>query len=213
MDDFPRKRGRRTALSAERIANEAMALVDEGGLDALSFRALAKRLKCEAMSIYHYYPSKQHLIDALMNICIAEIEIPPAGLSVRERLRLFSLSYRDVVLRHPGFAPIFTTHRLNHREGLALLDRCIGLIDSDNVTTEDKATMFRVLSYYVTGAAIDEALGYAKGPSAAEPVPFEEAKRDFPGILAVGAYFGRENHLKFYEVGLDVILDWIESKL
>ena len=56
---------KRPALSGERIATEAMALVDEGGIDALSFRTLAARLRCQAMSLYHYYPSKQHLIDAL----------------------------------------------------------------------------------------------------------------------------------------------------
>ena len=88
-DHTARKSGRRKKpdLSADKIAAEAMALVDESGLDGLSFRALGKRLGCEAMSLYHYYPSKQHLIDALVNICIAETPVPEPGPSPRERLK------------------------------------------------------------------------------------------------------------------------------
>lgn len=209
----PGKRRKREPLSAERIAAEAMALVDEAGLDALSFRALGKRLGCEAMSLYHYYPSKQHLIDALVNICLAETEVPPPGPSPRARIRQFCLNYRQTILRHPAFAPVLTTHRLNHREGLAMLDACIGMFESDRLDDQRKATLFRILSYYLTGAVIDEALGYAKGPSAADPVPFEEARRDFPGIMGVGAFFGREHHLRYFETGLDLILNWIEAEL
>lgn len=211
MTVSPKKK--RPALTAERIAAEAMALVDEGGLEALSFRSLAARLKCQAMSLYHYYPSKQHLIDALVNICLADAEIPGPELPLRERIHRFCLSYRDAVLRHPGFASIFTIHRLNHREGLAKLDACVRMFGDETVPYELRATLFRVLSYFITGAVLDEALGYAKGPSAANPVPADEARRDFPAIMGVGAHFGKDNHLKFYEAGLSVILDWIEAEL
>lgn len=206
---------KRRALSADRIAAEAMALVDEGGIDALSFRSLAARLKCQAMSLYHYYPSKQHLIDALVSICLAETPVPGPDLVFRARLHEFCLRYRATALRHPGFAQILTTHRLNHRDGLAWLDACVRMFDQPGcrLTKERTATIFRVLSYFITGAAVDEALGYAKGPSAAVPVPADEAKRDFPAILGIGAYFGKENHLGFYEEGLAVILDWIEAEI
>lgn len=60
---------------------------------------------------------------------------------------------------------------------------------------------------------LDEALGYARGPSAADPVPADEAQRDFPAILGVCAHFGKENHLRFFETGLDVLLDWVDGIL
>jgi len=212
-DQAPQKRRhRKPDLSAEKIAVEAMALVDEGGLDALSFRALGKRLGCEAMSLYHYYPSKQHLIDALVNICIAETPVPGPDFPSRARMTEFCLRYRATVLRHPGFAPVLTTHRLNHREGLAWLEAGLGILSDLHVGYDRKARFFRVLSYYLTGAVLDEALGYAKGPSAADPVPGEEYARDFPEILGVGAYFGPENHLDFFLTGLNVLLDWIERE-
>ena len=101
----------------------------------------------------------------------------------------------------------------NVLEGLALLENFVRILDTDRITTERKATFFRVLSYFVTGAVIDEALGYAAGPSAADPVPMDIARAEFPGVMAMGEFFGKDRHLFYFETGLDLILDWIGKEL
>jgi AcrR family transcriptional regulator len=151
MDDTPKRKSRKTrpALSADRIAAEAMALCDEAGFDAVSFRALGKRLGCEAMSLYHYFPSKQHLVDAMVNTCLAETPVPSPGPPARERMRALCHAYRATAVRHAGFAPILFTHRLNHREGLAWLDEVAGIFDDTRADDLRRATVFRVISYYL----------------------------------------------------------------
>lgn len=207
-----RKPRRKAALSAQQIASEALALVDDEGLDAFSFRRLARRLGCEAMSIYHYYSSKQHLMDAMVSICLSEVDDPDPDLPFREAMRKFAHSYRATVLRHPGFALVLVTHRLNHREGLDWLNRTVAIMGTD-VPLAKRAKFFRVFSYFMSGAVIDEAMGYAKGPSATEPYPFEDAKRDFPNIMALGTYFGPDNREAFFDIGMDLMLDWFEKEL
>lgn len=202
----------RPDLSADRIVTEAMALIDEGGMEALSFRALGKRLGCEAMSIYHYYPSKQHLIDALVTLCLNEIEIPEPGLSRRDHLRQFCLNWRATAIRHAAFAPILFTHRLNHPEALAWLDKSFEVFEGGTADTRTKATVMRVMAYYLNGAALDEALGYAAGPSAANPVPPGDMP-NYPHVMALGAHFGKENHDHFFHTGLDLLLDWADRVL
>ena len=54
-------RGRRTPLSRERILEEALRLVDEEGLRALTMRALGKRLGVDPMSVYNHVPGKAAL--------------------------------------------------------------------------------------------------------------------------------------------------------
>ena len=105
-----------------------------------------------------------------------------------------------------GFFQFVNTYRMNSRAGLALLDRILRAFEATGLGTEARARHFRVIGYYISGAALDEALGYARGPSAAEPVPEEEALRDFPAITAAGAYFGREHHAKTFEQGVEVLL-------
>lgn len=184
-------RRRKTPLSSERISAVAMDLVDEEGLDALSFRTLAKRLNCEAMSLYHYYPSKQHLVDALVSTCLPETHVPQKG-TPREHMEGLCLNYRATAIRHAGMAPYLFIHRLNHREGLDWLNRVAAIFDDSPAPVATKARVFRVISYFLTG---------------------DEAQRDFPSIVAFGAHFGKENHLAFFETGLNLLLDWMEREL
>ena len=55
-------------LSADIIATEALALVDELGESGLSMRTLAKRLGVSAMSLYTYFPSRNDLVDATLSL-------------------------------------------------------------------------------------------------------------------------------------------------
>ncbi|MCV2871734.1 TetR/AcrR family transcriptional regulator [Defluviimonas sp. WL0050] len=203
-------RSKRVPLSAERIAAEAMQLVDEAGLNGFSFRNLAARLGCQAMSLYHYYPSKAHLFEALIDICIAETPLPPEDLHWRERIFRFCLNYRDTALRHPGFFLYFATFRLNNASGLAFLDAIVKMMAGSGLEPKRLALHFRAISYYVTGAGVDESLGYAKGSSAVEPVPGDVAARDYPSIIGIGQYFGKAHHGEMFEHGLNELLDRME---
>src|SRR5882762_4708997 len=92
---------RGTALSRERIAAAAMALVDREGLAALSTRRLGEELGCEAMSIYHHFPSKAHLMDALVDLMLAKARVPAANQGEwLECLRQAAHNYRAMALMH-----------------------------------------------------------------------------------------------------------------
>ena len=63
-------------LTRDRIVEEAMALVDEEGPDALSMRRLAVRLGTSTMSTYHHLPDKRSLLEAIAEQVMAELETP-----------------------------------------------------------------------------------------------------------------------------------------
>jgi hypothetical protein len=71
------------------------------------------------------------------------------------------------------------------------------------------ARLFRVVGYYIAGAALDEAAGYAKGPSAMEPVPDDVAARDYPLITAVNPYFKPSEREASFALGLEILLGGI----
>ena len=60
-----------TKLSRETIINEALDLLDEVGLDAVSTRLLAKRLGVEQPSLYWHFRKKQDLLSAMANAAMA----------------------------------------------------------------------------------------------------------------------------------------------
>jgi len=106
-------------LSRERIAAAAMALVDREGLAALSTRRLGSELGCEAMSIYHHFPNKAYLMDALVDLMLAQARVPAADEGEwLERLRRaahgFRAMARTILDEHLGFRPDFIEHQLAH---------------------------------------------------------------------------------------------------
>src|ERR1700748_1436928 len=61
-------------LSRERVCAEALALVDDEGLEALTMRRLGARLGVEAMSLYRHVRNKADLLDALHGAGISHVE-------------------------------------------------------------------------------------------------------------------------------------------
>ena len=198
-------------LTGERIVRAAMALIDREGLDQLSFRRLAADLGCEAMSIYHHIPSKAHLMDALVDIMLAEIAVPAAGEKPDwlERMRLTAHSFRAMALKHPNFFSYFAVHRLNTLRGVTFIDAVIGILRTAGFPDGEAARYFREIGYYLMGAALDETAGYARGPSAVEPVSGEVIAASFPNLNAAAPFFQPTHFQKTFETGLEILLDGI----
>lgn len=94
------------SLTEQRIVAEAVALLDENGLDGVTLRKLAQRLGVQAPTLYWHLRNKAALITALAEAILAEQfdELHPPDPAVRwqdwlmelaERLRGALLAHRD----------------------------------------------------------------------------------------------------------------------
>ncbi len=97
----------RTPLSRERILTAAVAVADEGGIEALTMRGLADALDVEAMSLYYHVANKEVLLDGVAEVVVQEIiseiaDLPPATgpEDWKQAMRSRILRARDVMLRH-----------------------------------------------------------------------------------------------------------------
>ncbi|WP_432981106.1 TetR/AcrR family transcriptional regulator C-terminal domain-containing protein [Dactylosporangium sp. CA-233914] len=102
---MPRKRGERAGLTREQVLDAALALVDRAGLPALTMRALGAELGVEAMTVYHYVPSKEALIDGMVERLFTAAHPAEPGPDWREHLRRYAHDLRAALLRHPGILP------------------------------------------------------------------------------------------------------------
>ena len=197
----------RASLSRERIVAAALALVEQQGLPAFTIRRLGEALGCEAMSVYHYFPSKRHLLDALVEEVIAGVGEPPADLDPIARLRFLGWEYRAMAHRHPRFFPHVAVHRLNMPAGVAFIERILGHFRAALPDDRLAAQGFRIFGYYVIGAALDETAGYAAGPSAAEPVSDEFIDRECPLLATSAPHFKRPWFESTFELGFEMLLN------
>jgi AcrR family transcriptional regulator len=196
-------------LSAERIVAAALALIEAHGLPAFTFRRLGEALGCEAMSVYHYFPSKRHLADALVAHVLAGIGEPPVDLDAIGRLRFLGWEYRAMAHRHPRFFPHVALHRLNMPAGVAFIERILRHFHAALGDDRLAAQTFRILGCYVIGAALDETAGYAAGPSSSAPVTDDGIGRECPRLAASAPYFKREYFESTFELGLEMMLKGI----
>ena len=203
-----KRSGRRDGapLTRGRVIAAALAIVEADGLSGLSTRKLGQALGCEAMSIYHHFASKRHLLDALVDAALAGIPPPPPHLPAIGRLRDQAHAYRAMAHRHPRLYPLIAVHRLDTPTGVRLIERMLAIVAEVTANTEAAARAFRVLGYYVTGAALDETAGYALGPSAAEPVDDAFIARECPSLAAAAPYAKREHWDRTFALGLDAVI-------
>ena len=195
-----------TGLSRERIVAAALRLIERDGLEAFSMRKLGEALGVEAMSLYHFFPSKQHLVDALVDDAIASIEFPPPRLEPIERMRRVMRAYRDMAHRYGRLYPVIAVHRLNTPTGVGFIEKVLGIAREIAGDDESAARSFRTLGYYLMGAALDETMGYSKGPSAAQPVDGAFIAEHCPQLARAAKYFQREHWDRTFEQGLDDML-------
>jgi len=210
MDSSIKKTRTRGRLSREMIEDAAFEVIEKEGLAGFSMRKLAAALGCEAMSIYHHFPSVAHLHEALVDRLVGALEMPDAGLPWRQRMRIAIEDFRRIGRDHPAYATFFVTYRMNSPICLAWLNGILSLFRDGGFDTELSARLFRAVGYYLMGAVLDENAGYAKGPSAVNTVSDEQLARDFPNVMAAGRFFGTAEFDKTFELGLDMLLDEME---
>jgi AcrR family transcriptional regulator len=193
-------------LTRERIVEASLDLIADESLAGFSTRKLGERLGCEAMSIYHHFPSKQHLLDALVEHAIGSVEVPEPGEDPEGRTRAALDSYRAMAQRWPALFPLVAVHRLNMPAGVRFIESILRLIHALVEDDELAARHFRAVGYYLVGACLDETAGYARGPSAAEPVDREFIARECPLLTAAAPYFQPDHWNATWQLGVDALM-------
>jgi len=91
----------RVPLSRERVLHAAIGLADEGGIESLTMRKLARELGVEAMSLYNHVANKGDLVDGIVDLVVGEIDLPSTADDWEVAIRECAISAHEAFLRHP----------------------------------------------------------------------------------------------------------------
>jgi AcrR family transcriptional regulator len=91
------------------ILEAARDLIAEGGIEAMSMRAVAERVGVSATAIYHHYANKQALVDAVVRLAFerfgaemqAAVDREPRG--SLKRVRAFGEAYVRFAIDHQAY--------------------------------------------------------------------------------------------------------------
>jgi hypothetical protein len=131
-------------------------------------------------------------------------------LAPRERLRGAMYAYRAMAHRFPALFPLVAVHRLNTPTGVRFIEAVLALVQAMLPDAELAARHFRTIGYYLAGSGLDETSGYARGPSAAEPVADEFVLCECPRLAAAAPYFKAEHWDTTFALGVEALLAAVE---
>jgi len=90
----------RARLNRDRVLRVAVGLADAGGIESLTMRKLGVELGVEAMSLYNHVANKADLLDGMIDVVFAEIDLPTGDADWRTAMRRRAVSAREVLARH-----------------------------------------------------------------------------------------------------------------
>jgi AcrR family transcriptional regulator len=213
-----RTRPRRQPLSRERVLQAALKLVDKAGVESLSMRGLAGTLGVEAMSLYKHVANKDEVLNGLVELVIAEIELPPAGQEWRSAMRERAISARRVFLRHPWAAVLIESRIHGSPVGLHYANSVLGLLRHGGFTVPMAHRAFLLIDSYLYGFVMQEVhwpFGEADIGAMAEAMTTQLSPQEYPHLLeamgdvvaaSVDGNFSGVYDAQFRD-GLELILD------
>src|SRR4051812_32289744 len=165
---------RRARLTREPVLQGALAVADSGGLGSLTIRSLAKELDVKPMSLYHHVANKDEILNALIDIVFAEIELPVPGRDWRSELRRRAHSAREVLGRHRWAIGLLEARRSPGPANLRHHDTVIATLRQAGFSAAMTAHAYALIDSYVYGFALQEAALPFEGPDSvrdvAEPI-------------------------------------------
>jgi AcrR family transcriptional regulator len=220
----------RARLSRERVLEAAIALAARDGIESLTMRKLADELGAGAMSLYHYVPNKEELLDGMVDIVFSEIELPSTDVDWKTGMRRRAISTREVLNRHRWAVGLMESRMTPGPASFRLHDAVLGCLREGGFSIEMTIQAYSVQDAYIYGFALQEKSVPFETADESAAVAEEQARQfaalaeeqqsaalaeEFPYLAEVVAGHVAKVGYDFtaaFEYGLDVILDALEER-
>jgi AcrR family transcriptional regulator len=208
---------RRSRLSRERVLDAALAVADAGGIASLTIRSLAEQLGVKPMSVYHHVANKEAILDGLVDLVFAEIDLPVAGADWRAEMHRRASSARRVLSRHRWAIGLLESRTSPGPATLRHHDAVLGTLRAAGFSREMTAHAYALLDSYVYGFALQEASLPFEGPESvgevADPIMELMATGAYPHMVDMATRHYLQPGYDFadeFEFGLELILDGLD---
>lgn len=181
-------------------------------------RRLGEELGFEAMSLYRHVANKNDLLDGMLDLVLAEWQLPHRQGDWLETIRTSALSVHDALRRHRWAAQLLMTGSHIRPARLRYMECLLGRLGDAGFDAETTYHVYHLLDGYIFGFSLWE-IAYTAIPIDAEVVsklmqtiPWDE----YPQLAA-----HRDQHLSdgphrevsAFEAGLDLILGGLQKRL
>lgn len=206
---------KRAPLTRDRVLRAALEVADEGGTAALTMQRIGARLGVEAMSLYRHVHNKDDILDGIVDLVFAEIELPADRSDWRTVLRAHSISTRAALRRHPWAITLMESRLTPGPANLRAHEDILTVLLDAGCSAVMATHAYNLVDSYVLGFALQEAnFPFSNAEELAamsegllanlQADEYPSSARVARELLASGFDYADE-----FEFGLDLILDAI----
>jgi AcrR family transcriptional regulator len=181
-------------------------------------RRLGEELGFEAMSLYRHVANKHDLLDGMLDLVLAEWQLPDAQGDWTTAIRTSALSVHDALRRHRWAARLLMTGDHIRPTRLRYMERLLARLGDAGFDAETTYHVYHLLDGYIFGFSLWE-IAYTTIPLDGEVVsklmqtiPWDE----YPQLaqhrdqhMSDGPY----REVSAFEIGLDLMLDGLKKGL
>lgn len=215
-----RRRPRAGGLSTERIIDGALEVLREGGLEALTLRAVAHRLGTSGTaSLYRHIASRDELIVLIVDHTLAEVRLDRTGRGWRADIEALMREIRRVILDQPLPSSAARSRSANGPNMLRVVDAALGLFLDAGLTDKQAAFATITMIEFVGGAVDIQRSTAGRGPTGSTgSAGFHQLLDDLPpgqltALRTAGAHYLAASADDVFTSGLTVFLDGVARQL
>lgn len=195
-------------LNTDVIAQAALGVLNEVGLDGLTMRVLAKELGVQAPTLYWHVKNKRELLDAMADRLAVEtaegLEAPRRNESWQDWLIALAGRSRRTMLRYRDGARVAAGAYSSNPVVIRTIELVLRTLQDAGFTPAEAARTFPVLLHYTVGFTIEE---QAWSGAAYDHNPYEQGLPVDPARYPLTAEVAGELFTAdSFEHGLRVIL-------
>ncbi|MFI6039870.1 TetR/AcrR family transcriptional regulator C-terminal domain-containing protein [Streptomyces sp. NPDC051315] len=208
---------RRAPLDRKRVADTALRLLNEVGLEGLTLRAIARELDVKAPALYWHFKDKQALLDEMATEMYRRMVAgtPPESADTwRERLRRSNHGLREALLGYRDGAKVFSGSRFTGMEHAGRMEDDLRLFTAAGFTLARAVRATSTTYAYTIGFVTEEQGVQPLRGERREGFDVEERARrmaDFPLAAQAGAEIFSD-YGRHFEEGLEIVIDGIAAR-
>jgi len=212
---------RRQTLTQQRVVTEALTLIAEEGVPALTMRTLATRLGVVPGALYRHVPNKERLQDLILDGVLAEVDCDiDRTLPWTEQITTLAHRLRTVLADHPGVAALLTTRDPIGPHSLALAEAFLRPLHAAQFPHRQAGHAFFLIVGYVLGFEVGNTRTSANQQRVQDPNTrrklhqfFRSLPTDrFPTLVALGHHVWLDNRDERFTAGLNVLVDGLTQR-
>jgi AcrR family transcriptional regulator len=146
----------RPRLNRERVLLAAVALADREGPESLTVRRLADDLQVHPTSLYNHVPSKEAILDGVVDRLLTEADLPAEVATWQSWVSAMAVAMRELARAHPGAFLVLTRRAADNPAAFRFSELGVAAFERGGFSLRQAVSAVQAVSLALLGLALNE---------------------------------------------------------